>query len=256
LILQNVKTLKTVMPTFLKSLMLLVVFVSACVCAKPNIAISPDGEIDVVYLLHGLGRSTFSMRVLASRLEDSGFFVYNIGYPSINKTPEEILENISQQIDASLPKTNQTVHFVGHSLGGLLIRAYLEKTNVRNLGNVVLMGTPNKGTTLVDNYRDSWWMQMLGPAALALSTDENSFPNSIGKPYYPVGIIAGVYGKNDNEDILPGEDDGLVPLKSTKIDGMTDFIAIETSHYMMRYNQEVADQTIMFLRHGRFKEGG
>jgi pimeloyl-ACP methyl ester carboxylesterase len=250
------KTLKTVITPLVTSLLIIVFFVSACVCAKPNIADLPDGETEVVFLLHGLGRSRFAMRVLASRLEDAGFFVYNIGYPSINKTPEEILENISQQIDASLPETNQTVHFVGHSLGGLLIRAYLEKTNIKNLGSVVLMGTPNKGTTLVDNYRDSWWMQMLGPAALALSTDENSFPNSIGRPYYPVGIIAGIYGDNDNEDILPGDDDGLVPLESTKIDGMTDFIAIETSHYMMRYNQEVADQAIMFLRHGRFKEGG
>jgi pimeloyl-ACP methyl ester carboxylesterase len=243
-----------VMPTFVKSLLILVVFVSACVCAKPNIPDSPDGKNDVVYLLHGLGRSRFAMWVLASRLEDAGFNVYNIGYASINKTPEEILENISRQINASLPDTDQTVHFVGHSLGGLLIRAYLEKTSIRNLGNIVLMGTPNKGTALVDNYRDSWWMQMLGPAALALSTDENSFPNAIGRPYYPVGIIAGVYGDNDNDDILPGEDDGLVPLESTKIDGMTDFIAIETSHYMMRYNREVADQTIMFLRHGYFQK--
>jgi pimeloyl-ACP methyl ester carboxylesterase len=258
LISQNFKTLKTVMTTLIKtlikSLLVLVIFISACVCAKPNIADLTDGETDVVYLLHGLGRSSFAMRVLASRLEDAGFIVYNIGYPSINKTPEEILENISQQISASLPKTDQNIHFVGHSLGGLLIRAYLEKTNIKNLGNVVLMGTPNKGTTLVDNYRDSWWMQMLGPAALALSTDENSFPNSIGRPYYPVGIIAGIYGDNDNEDILPGDDDGVVPLESTKIDGMTDFIVIESSHYMMRYNRDVADQTIMFLRHSRFKK--
>ncbi len=202
--------------------------------------------------MHGLGRSGFAMRVLASRLEDAGFFVINLGYPSINKTPEEILDNISRQISASLPETDQTIHFVGHSLGGLLIRAYLERTSVRNLGRVVLIGTPNKGTTFVDAYRDSWWMQLLGPAALALNTGENSFPNSISAPYYPVGVIAGVYGDDDNDDVLPGEDDGLVPVASTKIDKMTDFIKIESSHYMMRYKQEVADQTVMFLHHGRF----
>jgi len=237
-----------------KSLLVLFIFVSSCVCANQTIPAPSAGGNDVVYLLHGLGRSKFAMWVLASRLEDAGFSVNNIGYPSINKTPQEILKNISEQINSSLPEKGQTVHFVGHSLGGLLIRAYLEKTNIRNLGKVVLIGTPNRGTTLVDNYKDSWWMQMLGPAALSLSTDGNSFPNSIAKPYYPVGIIAGIYGDNDNEDVLPGEDDGLVPLESTKIDGMTDFISIESSHYMMRYSREVADQTILFLRHGRFKK--
>jgi len=153
-----------------------------------------------------------------------------------------------------MPKKDQTVHFVGHSLGGLMIRAYLEDTKIKNLGRVVLIGTPNKGTTLIDNYQDSWLIDMVGPMAASLGTDKDSFPNSIADPYYPVGIIAGTSKGNDNEDILPGEDDGIVPLESTKIDGMTDFIKIESGHSMMRYNREVADQTIEFLQNGKFKK--
>lgn len=235
-------------------LIILVVFLTSCVSANAPIPDSPAVEKEVVYLLHGLGRSSFAMWVLASRLEDAGFLVNNIGYSSINETPEDILLDVSEQINSSLPEDNQAVHFVGHSLGGLIIRAYLEDTKVKNLGRVVLIGTPNKGTTLVDYYQDSWWLQMVGPTALALSTAEDSFPNSIADPYYPVGIIAGISEDNNNEDILPGEDDGLVPLESTKVNGMTDIIIIESSHWMLRYDQDVASQTIAFLRHERFKK--
>jgi len=212
----------------------------------------PAGEKDVVYLLHGLGRSRVAMWVLASRLEDAGFLVNNIGYSSINVSPEEVLLDVSEQINESLPKNNQTVHFVGHSLGGLMIRAYLDQTRIDNLGRVVLIGTPNKGTPVVDNYRDSCWMQMAGATALSLSTDEDSFPNSIADPYYPVGVIAGISEGFNNEDILPGQDDGLVPLESAKVNGMTDIVIIESSHSMMRYDTDVANQTMAFLRHERF----
>jgi pimeloyl-ACP methyl ester carboxylesterase len=237
-----------------KSLFVLFVFLSSCTAMKAIMPTPPAGEKDVVYLLHGFGRSRVAMWVLASRLEDAGFFVNNIGYSSINETPEEILLDVSEQINESLPENGQTVHFVGHSLGGLIIRAYLEDTTVKNLGRIVLIGTPNNGTTLVDNYQDSWWLQWMGPTALALSTDEKSFPNSLADPYYPVGIIAGISEDDDNEDILPGKDDGLVQLESTKVNGMTDIVIIESSHWMLRYDENVARQTIEFLRYARFKK--
>lgn len=194
------------------------------------------------------------MWVLASRLEEAGFLVNNIGYSSLYNSPREILENITIQINDSLPENGQPVHFVGHSLGGLLIRAYLDQTKISNLGNVVLIGTPNKGTAVVDKYQDSCWMKLLGPTTLALSTSEDSFPNSIPAPYYPVGVIAGILTDNDNEDTIPGIDDGLVALESAKVSNMTDFITVESSHWMLRYNEEVAVQTIAFLHNARFKK--
>lgn len=213
---------------------------------------SEVGNKEIVVLLHGLGRSNMAMWKLASTLEDAGFYVQRVGYSSLNQTPEHILADISTQIDACCTKHKNAVHFVGHSLGGLLIRAYLQDKSVQNLGRVVLMGTPNQGTAIVDNFRDKWWMQFAGPTALALGTDKDSFPNSLKDPYYPVGVIAGET-EWDNDEFLPGKDDGLVSVESTKLkNGMTDFIVIETGHSMMRYNDEVAKQTIMFLTNGRF----
>lgn len=218
----------------------------------PIAAQSDDKE--TVYLLHGLGRSNSAMWLLASRIEDAGFIVERIGYSSLGKTSEEIVKDITSQINTSVVNKHQTVHFVGHSLGGLLIRAYLDSNKVANLGRVVLIGTPNKGTPFVDKFHDSWWLKILGSMTLDLGTDKDSFPNSLAEPYYPVGVIAGISDIIDNENIIPGLDDGVVPLESTKIEGMSDFVIIETGHSMMRYNEDVAKQTNNYLKTGKFSK--
>jgi hypothetical protein len=135
-----------------------------------------------------------------------------------------------------------------------MVRAYLQNNKVDKLGRVVLLGTPNKGTKAADHFSNSWLMEILGPTAKALGTSYDSFPNSLKAPYYPVGIIAGEIKSKLNDPVIPGKDDGIVSVEATKIDTMTDFIIIETSHSMMRYNSEVADQTIEFIKNGLFKE--
>jgi len=207
---------------------------------------------DVVVLLHGLGRGKSIMEPLKKRLQDAGFFVINIGYKSIDRTPEQIMNDVSVQINAIRVDSNQTIHFAGHSLGGLVIRAYLDSNRVKNLGRVVLIGSPNKGTPFVDYFRDAWWLKLVGPAAASLGTDTKSFPRSLRPPYYPVGIIAGVSKTFDNEDFIPGEDDGVVPVESTKVEGMKDFILLEVSHSALPRNEMVAQQVIEFLKNGKF----
>jgi hypothetical protein len=97
-------------------------------------------------------------------------------------------------------------------------------------------------------------MKLLGPTTRALGTDENSFPKSIDDPYYPVGIIAGSTKIEINDKMIPGEDDGIVPLESTKLDHMTDMIIIKTNHIFLPKSLPVALQTIEFLRNGHFKK--
>ena len=192
------------------------------------------------------------MWLMAYRLEKADFNVVLVGYRSLNRTPKEILDDVSKQIDDCCVESQRPVHFVGHSLGGLLIRAYLQDHKVANLGNVLLIGTPNQGTKLVDRFRDKWWMQLLGPTTLALGTNRESFPSSLDDPYYPVGVIAGVFGSGLNDDILPGKDDGLVAIEATKVNGMSDFRIVETSHSFMRYDEEVARLAVTFLKNGSF----
>jgi pimeloyl-ACP methyl ester carboxylesterase len=213
----------------------------------------PDNK-EIIVLLHGLGRSNTSMWLLASRLEDAGYHVQRVGYSSLHQNPDEILKDISSQINQCCQKHTQSVHFVGHSLGGLMVRAYLQNNKVDKLGRVVLLGTPNQGAEAADHFSNSWLMNILGPTAKALGTDDKSFPKSLKAPYYPVGIIAGEVKGELNDPVIPGRDDGLVSVEATKIDGMTDFIIIETGHSRMRYNREVADQTTEFIKNGVFKE--
>jgi pimeloyl-ACP methyl ester carboxylesterase len=228
-------------------------FISLIMLAASGCSIhnNPDSTEQVI-LLHGLGRKGHAMFLLQKRIREAGYEAHSIEYASLQEPPEVLLEKVAEQIELCCRDDSRPVHFVGHSLGGLIVRAYLDKRPLENLGRVVLLGTPSQGSELVDIYGDSWLFRVLGPTAGVLGTDEDSFPNSIGPPYYPLGIIAGTSGFSITDDHLPGPDDGLVSVKSTKIDGMADFLLVDTSHSMMRYNQTVARETIHFLKNGSF----
>ena len=232
-------------------LILAVLALSACALRGPTDA-RVTSEREMVVVLHGLGRNPGSMWLLGSRIENAGFDVTRIGYDSLNEPPEQILAEVSRKIDACCAASEWPVHFVGHSLGGLIIRAYLAQHKVRSLGRVVLIAAPNAGTPLVDTYRDAWWMGLAGPTAKRLGSGADSFPRSLPAPDYPVGVIAGVSEIPVLKDVIPGDDDGLVPLASASLAGMTDFVIVKSSHSLLRYSWEVARQTIAFLRCGGF----
>ena len=220
-------------------------------CSPPN----KQDAAEKVILLHGLGRQGSAMFLLQKRIRETGYEAHSIEYESLQEPPEVILEKVGEQIALLCRDDSRPVHFVAHSLGGLIIRAYLDQRPPINLGRVVLLGTPNQGSELVDIYGDIWLFKVLGPTAHELGTDEDSFPNRIAPPYYPLGIMAGTSGSNPlTDDHLAGPDDGVVSVKSTKIDGMTDFMLVDTSHSMMRYNETVARETIHFLKKGRFSK--
>lgn len=212
----------------------------------------PKNEKDLVILLHGLGRGKSIMAPLKDRLETAGYSTATVDYKTFGRTSEEIIADASQQITGFRFDTIKTIHFVGHSLGGLLIRAYLDSINVPNLGRVILIGSPSRGTPFVDRFRESWWLKLVGAAATSLGTDDKSFPRSLPPPYYPVGIIAGISTRFNNNDYIPGDDDGIVPVESTKIDGMSDFILVQASHSSLPKNETVILQTIDFLKSAKF----
>lgn len=209
-----------------------------------------------VILLHGLGRGKSIMTPMKEQLTKAGFAASVVDYKSIGRSPDEILNDVAMQIGRLRKDTSSIVHFVGHSLGGLLIRAYLDSIRIPSLGKVILIGSPSKGTPFVDRFHDAWWLKLAGPTAVSLGTDSGSFPRTLRPPYYPVGIIAGITTTFNNEEFIPGEDDGIVPVESTKIEGMTDFILMEVSHSSLPRNDEVIDQTITFLKSGSFKKSG
>ena len=144
-----------------------------------------------------------------------------------------------------------------YSMGGLLIRGFFaDEANAefaKHRARVVMIGTPNNGTQIVDRFADQTWFKWLGEASLSLGTDDNSFPMGLPLPDFRAGIIAGTDSYSELTDEIIGEaNDGTVPVQSTKLPNMADFFSIYANHSMLRYNVEVARQTIYFLKHGHF----
>jgi pimeloyl-ACP methyl ester carboxylesterase len=220
---------------------------------NPRHITMPSRQSDTVVLVHGMGRGPVEMRLLASRIARAGFEILRVRYQPFGPTTEQVVASVAKQIEARCCNLPGRIHFVGHSLGGLIIRAHLAANRPDVLGRVVLIATPNAGTPFVDKYRNRWWMGLAGPIARTLGTDAASFPNTLPTPNYPVGIIAGVKPSSITKQHQTSDiDDGIVPLASAKLSGMSDFITLKSTHAALRYRRDVARQTIAFLREGAF----
>lgn len=208
---------------------------------------------DCVVLLHGLARTEASMEKLASVLSQEGYEVANVSYPS-RKYPVEELSKIAVERGLSKCPGDDTIHFVTHSLGGILIRYYLEKNDLEGLGRVVMLAPPNQGSEVVDNLRDLPGFTLVnGPAGSQLGTDEDSISSKLGPVHFELGIIAGTKSMNPIlSRYLPNPDDGKVSVESTKVKGMNDFITVPHSHPFLMRAPETIKQVVSFLRTGSF----
>jgi triacylglycerol lipase len=208
-----------------------------------------------VVLLHGLARSENSLLKLEQNLKKNGFCVVNKGYPSRENTIEELSVNaIPAALDKCQEMDGGKVHFVTHSMGGILVRYYLTHHDVPNLGRVVMLSPPNNGSEVVDKLRGTGIFEWInGPAGDQLGTDADSLPNRLDAPDYEVGIITGDRSINPILSILiPGKDDGKVSIENAKIEGMKDFLVVHTSHPFIMNDEDVFQQVLFFLKNGEF----
>jgi len=209
-----------------------------------------------VVLTHGFGRTSLSLWRWSRTFKKSGYQVCIINYSSLRRKIEEIKKDVFEQIDRCQKSHLKKIHFVGYSLGGLLTRSYLEENKLNNLGHVVLVASPNQGTEFVDYYQGKWWLKILGEEIISsLSTKNSEFLDSLKDPYYKLGVIAGDLNLSFQEHVLPGQDDGIVRVESTKVKGMSDFVLIpKTTHGLLRYNTKAILQALHFLSQGKFKD--
>ncbi|MGI9270993.1 MAG: esterase/lipase family protein [Woeseiaceae bacterium] len=211
---------------------------------------------ECVVVLHGLARTSSSMEAMADALDDAGFVAVNVDYPS-RQHPIEVLTPMAVGkglVLCDAAGASDRIHFVAHSLGGILVRKYLKDNEIEKLGRVVMLGPPNQGSQAVDELGDMpgvGWVN--GPAGRQLGKGPDSVPLSLGPADFELGVIAGNRSIDPiTSAVLDDPDDGKVSVADTKLDGMDDFIIVEHSHAFMMRMDEPIELTIRFLKTGSF----
>ncbi len=211
-------------------------------------------ETETVILLHGLARTAASMNKMEKTLKRAGYRTLNCNYPSRDHSIESLAES-------TLPKAlkqcrGSRVHFVTHSMGGILVRQYLSGHKIPNLGRTVMLSPPNQGSEIADRLGHLWLYKWLnGIAGQQLGTKNDSLPCRLGAADYELGIITGNRSVNLLLSLLlPGENDGKVSVARAQLRGMSDFLVMPVCHPLIMRSDKVIGQCIHFLQHGHFEK--
>jgi len=230
----------------------MITLLSACTREAPTTA----RQDECVILLHGLARTSLSMQSMERMLEGHGFSAANVDYPSRDHTIEVLAP---MAIEKGLQQCSEysgitTIHFVTHSLGGILVRQYLANNAIANLGRVVMLAPPNQGSIAVDELvRIPGFDWLNGPAGYQLGQGPESVPLRLGAPQFEFAVIAGDRSIDPiTSAVLPNPDDGRVSVSDTKLEGMRDFVVVPVSHALIMQNRRVFRLVRDFLTHGSF----
>lgn len=213
---------------------------------------------EIVVLLHGIGHSRLNMAGLEWSLRKAGYNTINISYPSCRYNIQQLAAFVHERLEKEGVWYNKKpVHFVTHSMGGLVTRCYLDnyKNNITpsQIGRVVMIAPPNGGSEVADllqSFPPYRWL--FGKAGQELSTAFQS-AHTI-QPYYDLGIIAGTLGWPYilGSLTIRGQHDGRVSVDKTKLDGMKDHLTLAATHSFISWKPQVHRQIVHFLMHGAF----
>ncbi|MDR1498133.1 MAG: hypothetical protein LBS59_06975 [Puniceicoccales bacterium] len=190
-------------------------------------------------------------------LSKQGFFTHNIHYPSLTAPIAQLADNaIGPAISHCQQAGAAAIHFVTHSMGGILVRSYLRHhPHPLTLGRTVMIAPPNNGSEVADALKNLWiYRRFFGPAGQELCTDANCTPKQLGPVNFELGVIAGnrSYDFICSRFFLRIPNDGKVTVESTRVEGMRDHLILSAAHTFIAHSPEVLRQTAHFLRHGTF----
>lgn len=206
---------------------------------------------DVVVLLHGLGRTPLSMLALSLAARHRGYRVINWHYRSTRHTIAEHADAFAREVAPSLEGAPR-VHFVTHSLGGIIVRQFFATHTLPNLGRVVMLAPPNGGSEVADVLQRSRFVACAVAPVRELGTA--SVTTSLPAATFPVGVIAGSRSHIPlfSRWMQHVPNDGVVAVDRTRLAGMRDFLVLHRTHTMLPWSHDAIGETFRFLEEGRF----
>ena len=214
-----------------------------------------------VVLVHGLGGVRATMTLVGNQLEQHGYKVFNVTYPSTRGDLAQHARALGAIVD-HLDGVEE-INFVGHSMGNLVIRHYLgdcadtqsgRKPDPR-LKRVVMIAPPNHGAEKARAWGDSaLFLAVVGAGGMQLGAGWETVEKHLATPACEFGIIAG--GQGDNEgysDKLPGDDDSLITVSTTRLVGARDFVVLPHRHNLLLLSSTTADYIARFIERGYFR---
>jgi pimeloyl-ACP methyl ester carboxylesterase len=201
---------------------------------------------ELVVLLHGLGRTPASMLALSLAARCRGYAVINWHYRSTRATIAEHAARFAREVAPRLSPAPR-VHFVTHSLGGIIVRQFLATHTLPNLGRVVMLAPPNGGSEVADVLQRSRLVDCLVIPARELGT--HGVPTTLPAVDFPLAVIAG------SRSHIPlfsawmhhAPNDGVVALERTKVAGMRELVVLPRTHTMLPWSPDAIAATMRFL---------
>ena len=206
---------------------------------------------ELVVLIHGMLRTGSALQNAERRFEAAGYDVINLEYAcglvDLRRAGAQLKSVLESARHAS------RVHFVVHSAGGLVVRAYLAQHRDERIGRMVMLGVPNQGAELARHFRN-WQLfgWLFGPAGGQLASDASQLTEQFAVPDFEFGIVAGCLPRSADNPLVPGDDDGVVSVHSTQLRGAKDFCTLPCSHGALCRAPESLELCVHFLRHGTF----
>lgn len=210
---------------------------------------------DYAVLLHGIGRNAAFQESLGNFLEARGYRVVNDSYPSKRHSIRKLSEvHLADLIESRCTDRRAKIHFVTHSMGALVLRAFLQRNRPGNLGRVVMLAPPNQGSELADFFGClgiwRWWM---GPAGIELSAGPGGIHRELPAADFEAGVLIGNRSQNlVFNRFFPGPNDGRVSLARARLEGMTEFQVVPETHDSITRSRSVFQSVLRFLETGSF----
>jgi len=221
---------------------------------------NPKKPGEVVVLLHGSCGSNKNMECIADSMRILGYHIYSMEFNSSLNNSTDAAKTLSPRVKY-ISSRHKKIHFIAHSMGGLIVRKILSEINLKNVDKVIQIATPNHGSELATFFKGNWLYKKIYGKAWGDFIIGGKFLKSLNEPHvsavgatnYELGSIAG----NSSHFLLnfffkSKDNDRRVSVSSTKLEGMKDHIIINANHRNIIKSKETILQIKSFLLDGKF----